>query len=489
MMARTALVACLILFLGLGLIHAAVIGTLDIAHLQAGVVKITSKSAEGTRRVGTGFLVKLEKEAAYIVTAAHVVAGDSDPKVEFFTKRNVPLPAEVLGLEGDDELRGLALLIVKGRENLPNGLMALPLASVMPSAEGVDIMVIGFPRNQGPWAVAKGNISSRQGRDLYFSPAVDEGYSGGPIIQSGKVIGMVGGTSQTVGRGVAVRSVQDYIEGFGITVQESTSTASTSVGSSPPPAASAKLEPRHMTQDPEITGKDGVPMVLIPAGSFMMGSPDGEGLRTERPVHEVRFPKPFAMARYETTFEEYDRFAQATGRKLPYDAGFGRGRRPVINVSGKDAKDYAQWLSQQTGKHYRLPTEAEWEYAARSGGKNDLWAGTSEERQLADYAVFSANSQGRTAPVGEKKPNGLGLYDMSGNVWERVEDCWHDNYQEAPKDGSVWGKAGGGDCDQRVLRGGSLSHNPVYLRASSRLWTLADSWTNLIGFRLAQDID
>jgi formylglycine-generating enzyme required for sulfatase activity len=351
----------------------------------------------------------------------------------------------------------------------------------------MDIMVIGFPRSQGPWAVAKGNISSRQGRDLYFSPFVDEGYSGGPIIQSGKVFGMVGGTSQTVGRGITVRSVQDYIEGFGIAAQESTSTASTAAESSPPPAATAKLEPRHMTQDPGFPGKDDAKMVLIPAGEFRMGSPD-EGDKGERPAHEVRFTKPFAMARYETTFEEYDRFAQATGRKLPDDAGFGRDRRPVINVSWKDAKDYAQWLSQKTGKQYRLPTESEWEYAARAGG-TDEWSETSPQEQLTAYAVYSANSQNRTAPVGSKKPNRLGLYDMSGNVWEWVEDCLHINYKDAPKDGSAWGAAGGGDCGQRVARGGSWLNLPGSLRASYRYRGDADFRFFTIGFRLAQDID
>lgn len=488
MMARTALVACLILFLGLGLIHAAVIGTLDIAHLQAGVVKITSKPAEGTRRIGTGFIVKLEKEAAYIVTAAHVVAADPNPRVEFFTRKNVPVPAEVLpGAEGDDELRGLALLLVRGKENLPSGLSALFPASASSVSGGEPIMVIGFPRSAGPWNVTAGNVGSRQGRDIFFSPAIDAGNSGGPIFRQGEVVGMVMAATSS-GHGITARSVQDYIEGFGITAQDSTSAASTAAASSPPPAATAKLEPRHMTQDQEITGKDGASMVRIPAGKFMMGSPDGVGDKDERPVHEVRFPKPFAIARYETTFEEYDRFAQATGRALPSDAGFGRGRRPVINVSWEDARDYAAWLSQQTGKHYRLPTEAEWEYAAQAGVA-DKWSGTSIEEELPAYAVYDENSQNRTASVGSKKPNRLGLHDMSGNVWEWVEDCWHENYKAAPADGSAWLRTGGGDCGQRVGRGGSWFGSSVHLRASDRSRTYADFRNWYIGFRLAHDID
>jgi S1-C subfamily serine protease len=190
----------------------------DIARLQTGVVKITAKPPSGTANVGTGFIVRMDKDAAYIVTAAHVVAGgDTHPKVEFFTKRNLPVTAEVLGLEGGDEVRGLALLVVRGAENLPNGLAALSLAGTTRFTGGEDILVIGFPRGAGPWALIKGNISSRQGRDVFFSPTVDSGHSGGPIFQDGKVVGVVGAGHQSVGRGVTARSVQDYIEGFGIT--------------------------------------------------------------------------------------------------------------------------------------------------------------------------------------------------------------------------------------------------------------------------------
>jgi S1-C subfamily serine protease len=154
------------------------------------------------------------------VTAAHVVAGDPQPKVEFFTKRNLPVPSEVLGVEGDDEVRGLALLVVRGRENLPKGLRALPFAETMRFSGGEDIIMIGFPGNAGPWNVVKGNISSRQGRDLYFSPPVDSGHSGGPILQNGKVVGIVAAAGRSSGRGVIARSVHDYVEGFGVTVQD-----------------------------------------------------------------------------------------------------------------------------------------------------------------------------------------------------------------------------------------------------------------------------
>lgn len=229
-------------------------------------------------------------------------------------------------------------------------------------------------------------------------------------------------------------------------------------------------------------------MVVIQPGVFKMGDLLGKGESDERPVYQVRISKGVAIAKFETTFEEYDHFAQATKRRLPLDLIWGRGRRPVINVSWEDATAYAAWLSQQTGKRYRLPTEAEWEYAARSGGRTEIWAGTSDEQQLADYAVYTANSEGRTAPVGTKSPNGLGLHDLSGNVWEWVEDCWHETYNGAPPDGSAWREVGGGDCSHRMFRGGSWYNNSGLLRVSDRNFSPIDTRSLFIGFRLAQDI-
>ena len=314
LMARIALAACLILLIGLA--QEKLVGAQDIARLQSGVVKITAKPPNGTTNVGTGFIVRLETNAAYIVTAAHVVAGDAHPKVEFFTKRNMPVTAEVLGLEGDDEVRGLALVVVRGTENLPKGITALSLAVTTRLSEGEDILVIGFPRNAGPWALIKGNISSRQGRDMYFSPSVDSGHSGGPVFHSGKVVAMVGAGSQSVGRGVTVRSVQDYIEGFGITAQEGRVRHQWRSNPRPRPPQRPNRRPRPMTQDREITGKDGAPMVLIPAGEFWMGSPDGEGDKDEHPRHQV-YLDAYSMDKFEVTVSRYAEFLRSTGRQAP----------------------------------------------------------------------------------------------------------------------------------------------------------------------------
>jgi formylglycine-generating enzyme required for sulfatase activity len=228
-------------------------------------------------------------------------------------------------------------------------------------------------------------------------------------------------------------------------------------------------------------------MVVIPGGKFQMGDIRSE--EDEQPVHAVSIHRRFAVSRYEITFEQYDQFASATGRKLPADQGWGRGRRPVINVSWQDARDYAVWLSQSSGKRYRLPSEAEWEYAARSGGKDEMWAGTSNGRELGDYAWYAKTSGGKTQEVGTKKPNSLGLYDMSGNVWELVEDCWHQNYEGAPSDGSAWLRGAGGDCDRRMVRGGSWSNVPELLRSSSRTRDYIVVYRSTVGFRLAQDLE
>ncbi|MCA9469586.1 MAG: SUMF1/EgtB/PvdO family nonheme iron enzyme, partial [Nitrospira sp.] len=136
----------------------------------------------------------------------------------------------------------------------------------------------------------------------------------------------------------------------------------------------------------------------------------------------------------------------------------------------------------------RLPTEAEWEYVARSGEKQEIWAGTSDERQLGNYSVYEQNSGGQTDIVGSKQPNDLGFYDMSGNVREWVEDCLHETYEGAPSDGTAWRETGGGYCDLHVARGGSWISEPEDLRTSGRYRVNATIKNDLIGFRLAQDI-
>lgn len=223
-------------------------------------------------------------------------------------------------------------------------------------------------------------------------------------------------------------------------------------------------------------------MVVIPAGHFQMGCVSGINCGSdEKPVHEVKIAS-FALSKYEVTFEEYDAFTDATGRERADDRGWGRGQRPVINVSWYDAMAYAAWLSKQTGKTYRLPSEAEWEYAARAGTTTKYSWGN-------EIGINRANCDGcgsqwdnkMTAPVGSFEANSWGLYDMHGNVWEWVQDCWNENYEGAPADGSAWTP---GDCSGRVLRGGSWYTDPGSLRSAIRFSYTTGFRFSGFGFRV-----
>jgi formylglycine-generating enzyme required for sulfatase activity len=273
--------------------------------------------------------------------------------------------------------------------------------------------------------------------------------------------------------------------------------------------------------------------VLIPPGSFCMGAyketnpapadcpsvqPDPESMTQETPLHKVTMSRAFKLAKHEVTIEEYTHYTHATKQCPPEDSGYGvgldaaqKGQLPVTNVSWQDAVDYAAWLTEKTGKHFRLPSEAEWEYAARAGTlTRRYWGDDPEHKQACDYA----NVLGRensvqlkqnnypitwdahacddayvfSAPVGRFQANPWGLQDMLGNVWEWVADCYHDSYQSAPADGRAWDD--GADCAsaRRVIRGGSWSYSPDTLRSAYRYWYYPDYRGDSLGFRLAQDL-
>lgn len=486
MMVRIVLVACFILLL-FGLAHEESVGAQDIARLQAGVVKVTAKPPQGTANVGTGFIVRADKDVAYIITAAHVVAGDTHPRVEFFTKRNKPVAAEVLGLEGDDEVRGLALLVVKGADALPHGITALSLAGTTRLTGAEDILVIGSSRNAGPWALIKGNISSRQGRDIFFSPSIDSGHSGGPIFQGGKVVGIVGSGSQAIGRGITAGSIEDYMEGFGIGAQESIgSSSSVSAASSPPSTATAKPEPRQLTQGREIMGKDGASMVLIPAGEFWMGSPDGVGSSHEHPRHRV-YLDAFYMDNFEVTVARYARFLGSVNRSAPSNWKQvnipERGNMPVVGVDWHDADAYCYSF----GK--RLPTEAEWEKAARGTDERTYpWGNEAPTIRISNFGHRPSDTNVYDkilAPVDsyETGKSPYGLYHMAGNVREWVAD-WYDwaYYGNGPERNPKGPSSGPG----RVFRGGSW-YSKGDMRSAVRDYASPAVQDSDLGFRCAQD--
>ena len=242
-------------------------------------------------------------------------------------------------------------------------------------------------------------------------------------------------------------------------------------------------------------------MVVIPAGSFRMGclNDDGRCFDSQKPVREVRIVAPFALSAHEVTFAEWDACAAAGGcGHRPGEEGWGRGDRPVINISWDDARSYVTWLSRRARETYRLPSESEWEYAARAGSETKYHFGNAESElcRYGNHADTSTDFGWRntscsdgvgkmTAPVGSFRANAFGLHDMHGNVWEWVEDCWNESYAGAPSDG---GARLSGDCAKRVLRGGSWLYDPGALRAAYRLRSTTGVRSVNLGFRVARTL-
>ncbi len=234
-------------------------------------------------------------------------------------------------------------------------------------------------------------------------------------------------------------------------------------------------------------------MIVVPAGSFRMGSFDSEpGSEDERPAHRVVIGSPFAVGVHEVTFAEWDACVRAggCGSYQPDDEGWGRNRHPVIHVSWEDAKRYVQWLSRQTGEQYRLLSESEWEYVARAGTRRARWHEGMKGpscRYTVDNDLSSCTERMRgTEPVGSVQPNPFGVYDILGNVWEWTEDCWQDHYQGAPVDGTAWRS---GDCSYRVLRGGSWYSDEPWARSALRGWSLTTLRAKNVGFRVARTLN
>jgi formylglycine-generating enzyme required for sulfatase activity len=231
-------------------------------------------------------------------------------------------------------------------------------------------------------------------------------------------------------------------------------------------------------------------MVVLPAGGFTMGSPTSEHGRDvdEGPQRRVTIGKTFAVSRFAATFDEWDACIAGGGCNdhTPRDQGWGRGRRPVLNVSWDDAMAYLTWLSRKTGKPYRLLTEAEWEYAARAGTTTAYYWGDAIGKGNANCdGCGSQWDNVQTAPVGSFAANAFGLYDMAGNAWQWTQDCYQENYKDASPDGSA---STGGDCSRRVIRGGSWISMPPILRSAGRFWNTSNSRGNLLGFRVARTL-
>jgi formylglycine-generating enzyme required for sulfatase activity len=209
----------------------------------------------------------------------------------------------------------------------------------------------------------------------------------------------------------------------------------------------------------------------------------------------VEIPYSFALSRDLVTFDEWDACAEDGGCKqyFPPDDHWGRSNHPVINVSWNDAQDYVAWLSAKTGKSYRLPSEAEWEYAARAGTATPYYSGYELSTDKANYDGVDYPDDGSpgiyrqtTTPVGSFAPNGFGLTDMEGNVWEWTADCWDADYRGAPSDGSA---RTSGDCNRRVVRAGAFNNRPAYARSAFRFWEVGELRSAFVGFRVARTLE
>ncbi len=194
----------------------------------------------------------------------------------------------------------------------------------------------------------------------------------------------------------------------------------------------------------------------------------------------------FTIGKYEVTFDEYQRFARASGHPTPDDQDWGRGHLPVINVTWQDADAYTRWLSRETGRYYRLPTEAEWEYAAAGGTNSYYWWGhLLGENNANCFNCGSRWDKNSPAPVGSFKANPYELHDMVGNVMEWVQDCYHTDYQGAPGDGSAWLETG---CRERVVRGGGFNKPGDTLRTTKRSGQQGNTRLPVLGFRVVRDV-
>ncbi|MEN9847502.1 MAG: hypothetical protein RL368_242 [Pseudomonadota bacterium] len=225
-------------------------------------------------------------------------------------------------------------------------------------------------------------------------------------------------------------------------------------------------------------------MVKLPAGDFLMGVRGSMSYQDERPQYQVHL-ESFSIGKTEITFDDYDTFAGDTSRPLPDDKGWGRGTRPVINISWDDANDYTKWLTEQTGHQYRLPSEREWEYAAVAGNFDAaFYWGNAIGQNNANCALCGSQFDAQnTAPVASFTPNSFGLHDMIGNVLEWTNSCFRPNYQGAPSSGQNWE---GGDCSRRMVRSSSYRTYENALRVTKRNSYNPKTRMDVLGFRVVR---
>ncbi|WNM61489.1 SUMF1/EgtB/PvdO family nonheme iron enzyme [Candidatus Nitrospira neomarina] len=478
-MIRVSLIVLLVLA---GLSHEVRSENPSPATLLNGIVKIQAQNyLTGSSKQGSGIIVQVDQDGVVILTASHVVTGDPHPRIEFYQHAGrIHESTVVPGSELDNEQDGLALLRVSPSDRVPFDIQVLPLSpSSGDLVTGEAVSVLSLPRGVNDWTVLHGSLVARRGREIIVDVRGSEGSSGGAIVRGGKMIGVVQRLDEFL-RGNSAQSVQDFLVGLGIRVV-------------------IQMLP------PTMTGADGAPMILVPGGEFVMGS-DDRSFSGVSPAHRV-YLDAFYMDQFEVTTARYHQFMEKTGHAPPHDRywkvggilGVGKvaasekyPQLPVVNVTWEEADQYCRWA----GK--RLPTEAEWEKAARGNdGRAYPWGNEplSAERtsKFLSYGD-SPNHYEWMKPIGSypggKSP--YGIDDLAGSVREWVAD-WFDElyYAESPRSnpqGPLVGRAGTfSSGHDKVVRGGDRAYDFTFLSVYRQYAHVSHGFRWDIGFRCAQN--
>lgn len=525
------MVPALFRFVALGLIFAPATfaeTNTDAENAQQSIVYIyfdvvDSRTGAKSLVQGTGFVISAR---GHVLTASHLfrawraqteIAKKNNPI--YGSRRNKPgyvvEPPLILHImdPGNPDAEDVALL------KLPNltpstAYKTAPICfrSAAAAKTGDEIIGYGFPL-ESLFQPVRGTLGTRnaEGDRWAAEAAFTHGMSGGPVYsKAGVVIGIIKGGLENfnavrqitpIDHAKAYLSNADFLEQC---PDPDCVTVTLGDGGSTCIKPGSRKSFRDCADCPE--------MVLVPEGRFQMGSPENEKgrARDEGPMHAVSIAAPFAMGQYEITVGQYLRCVSEDGCPRPEwweeDSNTGTGSFdhykdlgpaltgedfPIVGVNWSDAEAYAAWLSRKTGQTYRLPSEAEWEYAARARATGLFSLEGPVSTAKANYYDRSAGGENRGRPlaVSSFQPNDWGLYQVHGNVWEWTRDCWNTDYEGAPTDGSAWTF---GDCDRRVLRGGSWNSDPNSLRSAARLGYPPpgnSSRTNTVGFRLSRTLN
>ncbi len=422
----------------------------DIEPIFASMVRITATRGDATVR-GSGFVVDLRRDVATIVTASHVIEG-AQIEVVFSSSTRRFQPDVLLGMESGAP-NGLATFQVRG---VPVGTAALSLDAANRPRAAEALLLVGFPQ-MSPTPLAKQRVlSGRRGTLLLIDLPVGEGFSGGPVVREGKVVGVVTGQDRQLTYAVNAVVAREALLGWGVAL--GSARAPRPPESPPPPTVEVCRSGKEIEDN-------GIVFVRICPGEFMMGSSDDDSQADddEKPAHKVTLSE-YWIGKYEVTNEQFRRF-----RRDHSDDNL-----PAVSVSWTEAKEFCESLG------FGLPTEAQWEYAARAG-KPTRWSFGNDEGVLGDYAWYGENSGSKTHPVGEKKPNAWGLHDMHGNVWEWIAD-WYGPYSASSQTDPA-GPSDPAPSAFRVLRGGSAWNEPRLLRSACRGRHFPEVRIEFIGFR------